>query len=192
MAKKLWKPGTMLNPVPVVMISCRDKEGKDNIITVAWAGTICSDPPMLSVSIRPERHSYNIIKETGEFCVNLTDVNTCRATDYCGVKSGKNVDKFKETNLAKENANFINVPLIKECPVNIECKVKDILELGSHHMFIAEIVGVNVNGELLDTNDKLRLEDANLVAYSHGKYYSLGEELGFFGYSVAKKDVKRG
>jgi flavin reductase (DIM6/NTAB) family NADH-FMN oxidoreductase RutF len=147
---------------------------------------------MLSVSIRPERHSYNMIKETGEFCVNLVNVDTCRATDYCGVKSGRNVDKFKDMNLTKEKANFINVPLIKECPVNIECKVKDILELGSHHMFIAEIVGVNVDGELMDANDKFRLEDANLVAYSHGKYYSLGEELGFFGYSVAKKDVKRG
>lgn len=187
MAKQSFKPGNMLYPVPAVMISVRGKDGKDNIITVAWAGTICSDPPMVSISVRPERHSYQMIKETGEFVINLTTRDLVFATDYCGVKSGRDVDKFKEMNLTKEDAQVVNVPLIKESPVNIECKVTEVKELGTHHMFLAEVVAVSVDDKYMDETNKFHLEQADLVAYSHGSYYSLGELLGSFGYSVRKK-----
>ena len=187
MAKVTFKPGNMLYPVPAVMISVRGKDGKDNIITVAWAGTICSDPPMVSISVRPERHSYQMIKETGEFVINLTTRDLVFATDYCGVKSGRDVDKFKEMNLTKEDAQVVNVPLIKESPVNIECKVTEVKELGTHHMFLAEVVAVSVDDKYMDETNKFHLEQADLVAYSHGSYYSLGELLGSFGYSVRKK-----
>lgn len=187
MAKIQWKPCTLLYPVPSVMVTCRNKDGKDNIITVAWVGTVCSNPPMLYISVRPERYSYNIIKETGEFCVNLTTKRTARATDFCGVKSGRDVDKFKEMKLTKGEAKNINAAIIEECPVNIECKVNNVIELGSHHMFIADVVGINVEEKLIDEKGKLRLEDADMITYSHGKYYTLDKELGFFGYSIAKK-----
>lgn len=191
MSKMLWKPGTMLYPVPAVMVSCKDKDGKDNIITIAWAGTVCSDPPMVSISVRPERYSYKIIKESGVFCVNLTTKKTCRATDFCGVRSGRDLDKFEAANLTRGKCKKIDSVLIEECPINIECKVKQIIELGTHHMFIGEVVGVNVDGQLLDKSDRLRLDKADLITYSHGKYYSLEKELGFFGYSVAKKKKTR-
>lgn len=187
MAKQSFKPGNMLYPVPAVMISTRGKNGEDNIFTVAWAGTICSDPPMVSISVRKERHSYNMIKETGEFVINLTTRDLVYATDYCGVKSGRDVDKFKEMNLTKEKAQIVNVPLIKESPVNIECKVTEVKELGTHHMFLAEVVAVSVDDKYMDETNKFHLEQADLVAYSHGSYYSLGELLGSFGYSVRKK-----
>lgn len=187
MAKQSFKPGNMLYPVPAVMISVRGKDGKDNIITVAWAGTICSDPPMVSISVRPERHSYQMIKESGEFVINLTTRDLVFATDYCGVKSGRDVDKFKEMNLTKEDAQVVNAPLIKESPVNIECKVTEVKELGTHHMFLAEVVAVSVDDKYMDETNKFHLEQADLVAYSHGSYYSLGELLGSFGYSVRKK-----
>lgn len=191
MGKVVWKPGTMLYPVPVVLISCRNQEGLNNLITVAWAGTVCSEPPMLSVSIRKERYSYNIIKETGEFVVNLTTKKLAYATDYCGVKSGREVDKFKELNLTPLNASGVNAPLLAESPVNIECKVKKIIPLGSHDLFLAEVGAVNVEENLIDAEGKLQLEKADLIVYSHGHYYSLKEALGHFGYSIRKKPIDK-
>ena len=185
--KQEWRPGNMLYPVPAVMVSCQRENEKPNIITVAWAGTICSDPVMLSISVRKERYSHRIISETKEFVVNLTTKDLCRATDYCGVRSGRDVDKFKEMNLTPQKSSKINAPAIAESPVNIECKVVNVIELGSHDMFIAKVEGVHVDEKLLDDKGRLRLEDANLLAYSHGEYFELGEKIGKFGFSVAKK-----
>ncbi|MBO5278692.1 MAG: flavin reductase family protein [Lachnospiraceae bacterium] len=187
MAKQSWKPGNMLYPVPAVMVSCQRGEEKPNIITVAWAGTICSDSAMLSISVRPERHSYPIIRETGEFVVNLVTKELVYATDYCGVKSGRNVDKFKEMSLTPSPSKIIHAPGIMESPVNMECRVTEVKELGSHHMFIAEIVNVNISDEYMDENGKFQLNSTGLVSYSHGEYFLLGEKLGSFGYSVKKK-----
>jgi flavin reductase (DIM6/NTAB) family NADH-FMN oxidoreductase RutF len=187
MAKQIWKPATILNPVPVVMVSCAGNEGKPNIITLAWTGTANSDPPMLSISVRKERHSYGLIKETGEFVVNLTTKKLVFATDFCGVKSGRDMDKFEAAKLTPENASKVKAPLIKESPVNIECVVKQVLELGSHDMFLAEIVAVNVDEELIDEKGKLHLDKADLICYSHGEYWNLEKSLGYFGYSVTKK-----
>lgn len=187
MAKQSWKPGNMLYPVPAVMVSCQRENEKPNIITVAWAGTICTNPAMLSISVRPERYSYNIIKETKEFVVNLVTSNLAYATDYCGVKSGRDVDKFKEMNLHKSISKVVKAPGIEESPVNIECCVKEIKELGSHHMFIAEVVSVNIDDKYMDKTGKFNLNKAGLVSYSHGEYFELGKKLGKFGYSVAKK-----
>lgn len=187
MKKQEWKPGNMLYPVPAVMVSCAREGEKPNIVTVAWAGTICSDPVMLSISVRPERHSYGIIKETGEFVVNLTSKDLVRATDWCGVKSGRDVDKFKEMGLTAAKANHLScAPIIAESPVNLECKVKEVKELGSHHMFIAEVVGVQVSEKYMNPDGKFCLNDTELVAYSHGEYFALGEKIGKFGYSVKK------
>lgn len=186
MAKQNWKAGNMLYPVPAVMISCQRQGEKPNIITVAWAGTICSDPAMVSISVRPERYSYDIIKETGEFVINLINKDTVFATDYCGVKSGREVDKFKEMKLTLLKMQHINAVGIAECPVNIECKVKQILELGSHHMFIAEVLGVTIDEKYMDETGKFNLNSSGLVAYSHGEYFELGKKLGKFGYSVKK------
>lgn len=192
MPKQTWKPSTMLNPVPAVMVTCVDSSDKPNIITLAWAGTINSEPPMLSISVRKERYSYGLIKEKGQFVVNLTTEKLARATDLCGVKSGRNDDKFSLTGLTPEKASKIDVPMIKESPVNLECVVKDVLELGSHDMFIAEIVAVNVDEALLDEKGKLHLNKAGLICYSHGNYWTLGKSLGYFGYSVTKKqEVKK-
>ncbi|MGE5473795.1 MAG: flavin reductase family protein [Ignavibacteriales bacterium] len=193
MTKQLWKPATILNPVPLVMVTCADNEGRPNIITLAWAGTINSEPPMLSISIRKERYSYNLIKENGEFVVNLVTKKLVKAADFCGVKSGKDMDKFMMTNLTSEKASKVNVPMIKESPINIECIVKNVLELGSHDIFIAEIVAVNVQDDLIDEKGKLWMNKADLVCYSHGQYYGLDKSLGYFGYSVTKKkNIKRG
>lgn len=192
MAKKIWKPSTLLNPVPVVMATCTDETGKPNIITLAWAGTVNSDPPMLSISVRKTRYSHDLIKGRGQFAVNLTTQKLAFATDICGVKSGRDTDKFEAAKLTPEKASVIDVPIIRESPVSLECIVKNTLELGSHDMFVAEIVAVDVDEELIDENGKLVLEKAGLIAYSHGKYWSLGKELGFFGHSVAKnKNIKR-
>lgn len=181
----------MLYPVPAVMVTCVDENNQPNIITLAWAGTVNSDPPMLSVSVRKERYSHRLIKEKGEFVVNLTTQKLAYATDYCGVKSGREVDKFKEMKLTPEKASKIDVPLIAESPVNLECVVKNVLELGSHDMFIAEIVAVNVDERLLDEKGKLHLGKAGLICYSHGEYWSLKESIGYFGYSITKrKSVK--
>ena len=182
-----WKAGNMLYPLPAVMVSLTDKTGNSNIITLAWAGTICTNPPMLSVSIRPERYSYDIIKETGEFVVNLTTKELTYATDYCGVKSGRDVDKFKEMKLTKLASEKIKAVAIAESPVNIECKVREIMELGSHSLFIADVVNVRVDGRLLDEKGRFNLAKSELIAYSHGRYYELGKELGSFGYSVRKE-----
>ena len=185
MSKLKWKAGTMLYPLPAVMVSCGD-EKEDNIITVAWTGTICTDPAMTYVSIRPERHSYDIIKRTGEFVINLTTKALAYQTDFAGVRSGKDIDKFDTLKLTKEKANEVKCPLIKESPVNIECRVVEIKELGSHHMFIAEVLCVDVDEKYLDETGKFNLEKCELISYSHGQYYNLGENLGRFGFSVKK------
>lgn len=182
MGKQHWKAGNMLNPVPAVMVSVSDGNGKNNIITVAWAGTICTNPPMLSISVRPERYSYEMIKSTKEFVVNLTTKDLVRACDYCGVTSGRDVDKFEKMKLTPINS----VPGIKESPVNIECRVKKIEELGSHTMFIADVVGVTVDDEYMDEKGKFNINNTGLVMYSHGEYFVMGEKLGKFGYSIKK------
>ncbi|MCF2641860.1 MAG: flavin reductase family protein [Lachnospiraceae bacterium] len=187
MGKQTWKPGNMLYPLPAVMVSVSDREGNDNIITVAWAGTVCTNPPMVSISVRPERYSYHMIKETGEFVINLTNKKLAFATDYCGVKSGREVDKFKEMHLTKEQAEKVKVPLIKESPVNIECQVRECKELGSHHMFLADVLAVHVDEAYMKENGKFDLNAADLITYSHGEYFLLGEKLGKFGYSIEKK-----
>lgn len=187
MGKQTWKPGNMLYPLPAVMVSVSDREGNDNIITVAWAGTVCTNPPMVSISVRPERYSYHMIKETGEFVINLTNKKLAFATDYCGVKSGRDVDKFKEMHLTKEQAEKVKVPLIKESPVNIECQVRECKELGSHHMFLADVLAVHVDEAYMKENGKFDLNAADLITYSHGEYFLLGEKLGKFGYSIEKK-----
>lgn len=185
MSKMMWKPGTMVYPLPAIMVSCGNME-KSNIITVAWTGTICTEPAMTYVSIRPERYSYNIIKETGEFVINLTTKELAYATDWCGVRSGEKYDKFSEMKLTKEKANFVSCPMIKESPVSIECRVKEIKELGSHHMFIAEVLAVNADEKYFDETGKFCLEKCDLITYSHGQYYTLGENVGKFGFSVKK------
>lgn len=190
MAKKSWKPGNMLYPVPVVMVSCGREGEAPNIITVAWAGTICSTPPMLSISVRPERYSHNILVETKEFVVNLVTKELLYATDYCGVKSGRDLDKFTQLNLTPSLSEVVNAPGVEESPVNLECKVVDIRHLGSHDLFLAEVVNVTVDDHYLDENGKFHLNDSQLVAYSHGTYFELGKELGTFGYSVKKADKK--
>lgn len=187
MNKISWKPGNMLYPLPAVLVSCRDENGNDNVLTIAWTGTICSDPAMLYISVRPERHSYSMIKKTGEFVVNLTTEAIVKETDYCGVRSGKDEDKFEATGLTKGEAEKVNAPIIMESPVNIECKVKDIVPLGSHDMFIAEVVNVQVSEAYMNENGSFDLAKANPIAYSHGRYYAIGEQLGTFGYSVRKK-----
>ena len=193
MAKQTWKAGNMLYPLPAVMVSVADKEGNYNIITIGWAGTICTNPPMLSISVRPERYSYHMIEETGDFVVNLTTEDLAYATDYCGVKSGREVDKFKELHLTAEEADHVQSPLIKECPVNIECKVVKKEELGSHHMFIAEVKAVHVDEAYMDEKNRFALEKTKPIVYVHGEYYSLGKLLGTFGYSIRKpeKDKKK-
>ena len=186
MAKQIWKPGNMLYPLPVIMVSVRDKKGNDNIITVAWAGTVCTNPPMVSISVRPERHSYQMIKESGEFVINLVTKDLVFATDYCGVKSGRDVDKFKEMKLKKEKAEKVAAPLIAQSPVNLECRVTECKELGSHHMFVAEIVSVHIDEKYMDEKGKFHLNETGLVTYSHGEYFALGKRLGSFGYSVKR------
>lgn len=189
MSKLIWKATTLLNPVPVVMVTCIDEKGKPNIITLAWAGTINSEPPMLSISVRKERYSHKLIKDKGQFAVNLTTEKLTEAADFCGVRSGREVDKFMEMALTPEKASKIEVPLIKESPVNLECTVKNVIELGSHDLFIAEIEAVNVDEALLDERGKLHLDKAGLICYSHGEYWTLNKALGFFGYSVASPEV---
>ncbi len=187
MGKEFWKPGNMIYPLPVVMVSCKEEGKRDNIITVGWTGTICTNPAMVYISVRPERYSYDIIKNSGEFVINLTTRDLVRAVDYCGVRSGRDVDKFKEMKLNKVQGKYVQAPLIEESPVNIECRVKDIVELGSHHMFIGEVLGVNVDEKYMNKNHKFELDKANPIVYSHGEYFDLGEKLGSFGYSVKKK-----
>ena len=192
MAKQIWKPGNMLYPLPAVMVSVADKEGNPNIITVAWAGTVCTNPPMVSISVRPERYSYHMIDETGEFVINLTTEKLAYATDYCGVRSGKDVDKFKELHLTPEKAEYVSSPLIAESPVNIECKVVKKETPGSHHIFLAEVKAVHVDDAYMDQKGRFALEKTDPIVYVHGQYYSLGKLLGTFGYSVKKPTKKNG
>ncbi|MBE6631343.1 MAG: flavin reductase family protein [Ruminococcaceae bacterium] len=189
MSKVQWKGGTLLSPVPAAMVSCGDMENS-NIITIAWTGIINSDPPKLYISVRPSRHSYNIIKEKGCFVVNLTNGALVRAADTCGVLTGAKVDKFKKCKLTKEKAFEIDCPVIAESPLSLECKVTDIISLGSHDMFIADIVAADVDESLIDEKGKLHLEKAGLTAYSHGEYFALGKKVGSFGFSVRKKKAK--
>ena len=186
-AKKIWRAGTMLSPVPPVLLSCGGTaEYPANIVTVAWTGTVCSEPPMLSFSLRPTRHSHGIIEATRECVVNLATASLSRVVDWCGVKSGRDFDKFKEMHLTALPSSTIRAPMIGECPVNIECKVRKVLHLGSHDMFLAEITAVQVSKDLLDARGKLRLDKAELLAFAHGEYYALGRRLGYFGFSVRK------
>ena len=181
------KPGNMLYPLPAVMVSCGRKGERPNIVTIAWTGTICSDPPMAFISVRPERFSYPIIKETGEFVINLTNEALTPAMDYCGCVSGAKVDKFKECGLTPEESKYVSCPGIKEAPVSLECKVTQVVPLGSHDMFLAEVVGVKADIKYFDDKGVFHLEDAGLIAYDHGTYHSLGKAIGSFGYSVRKK-----
>lgn len=190
MAKQLWKPGNMLYPLPVVMVSLKGKDGKNNIITIGWTGTICSDPPMVSISVRPGRYSYQQLLDTGEFVINLTTKELTYATDYCGVKSGRDIDKFKEMNLTPIPGVKTGAPMIEESPVNIECVVKDRIPLGTHDMFLAEVVAVHADERYMDEKNKFHLEKAEPIVYSHGSYLTTGEVLGTFGYSVRKNNKK--
>ncbi len=190
MAKQFWKPGNLLYPVPAVMVSCGRENETPNIITIAWTASICTSPPMVSISIKPQRYSYRIIKDTKEFVINLTTRDLAYAADFCGVKSGKEVDKFKQLKLTPVKSNRIKAPAILESPVNIECKVIDIKSLGSHDIFMAEVVGIHVDEKYMDKQGKFHLNDTGLVAYSHGEYYELGRKLGKFGYSVQKRAKK--
>ncbi len=186
--KRTLKPSSTLNPVPVVMVSCGETMDEYNIITVAWTGTVCSNPPMCYISMRPERHSYDIIKRTGQFVISLVTTDLVSRTDWCGVRSGKKYNKFLETDLTPVKASKVKAPLIYECPVNIECEVKQIIPLGSHDMFLAEVVAIHADERLFDRKtDELQLYKANLAAYSHGQYFGLGKILGKFGFSVQKK-----
>lgn len=187
MSKQIWKPGNMLYPLPAVMVSVGDKQGNKNIVTVAWTGTVCSNPVMAYVSVRPERYSHHMIEETGEFVINLTTEDLAWATDYCGVRSGKDVDKWKEAHLTPQKADKLQyAPIIKESPVNLECRVTEVKKLGSHDMFLAEVVAVQIDEHYMDANGKFCLNDTGLMAYSHGEYLNLGEKIGTFGYSVKK------
>ena len=189
MGKIVFKPGTMLNPVPAVMVSCGDGQVK-NIITIAWTGIINSDPPITYVSVRKSRYSHDIIERTGEFVINLTTEKLAFATDYCGVKSGRDTDKYKEMKLTPSPSKFVKAPGIGESPVNLECRVTEVKKLGTHDLFLAEVVGVSVNEKFMDENGKFHLNSTGLVAYSHGEYFELGKKLGSFGYSVKKKGRK--
>ena len=186
--RQVWRPGNMLYPLPAVMVSAADKAGNANILTVAWTGTVCSDPAMLYISVRPERYTYHMIRETGEFVVNLTTERLAYATDWCGVRSDRDVDKWKEMALTKGAADQLAyAPVILESPVNIECRVTEVKELGSHHMFLAEVAAVQVDERYMKKGGKFELNSTGLLAYSHGEYLGLGKELGKFGWSVKKR-----
>ena len=191
MPKEMWKPGNMLYPVPPVLVTCHNKKGESNMLTVAWAGTICSTPAMLSISVRKERYSHAMLMETGEFVVNLPTEDLVWETDEAGVRSGRDLNKWESLHLHQEEGKILSVPMISECPVNMECKVKQVLELGSHDLFLAEIVAVHVDSVLLDEKKRLQLEKAKLLAYSHGQYFGLGKVLGSFGFSVRKGAKKK-
>ena len=188
MSKQLWKPGNMLYPLPAVMVSVGNKQGETNIITVAWTGTICTNPAMVYISVRPERYSYQMIKESGEFVINLTTKDMAYATDWCGVNSGKDHAKFEEMKLTPGKASVVSAPIIEECPLCIECRIKEVMALGSHDMFIADVVNVQADDKYLDPETgAFDMQRADLLAYSHGKYYGLGDFVGKFGWSVRKK-----
>lgn len=191
MGRQTWKPGNMLYPLPAVMVSVADKKGRTNILTVAWTGTICSDPAMLYISVRPTRYSYHMLRESGEFVVNLTTQSLACATDLCGVKSGRDVDKWKAAKLTPGKAAKLTcAPIIQESPVNIECRITEVKELGTHHMFLAEVVAVQVDEKYMEKSGKFALNTAGLMAYSHGEYLASGRSLGRFGFSVKKTPRK--
>lgn len=192
MGKIMWKPGTFLYPLPVIMVSCGTMQ-KSNIITVAWTGILNTNPATVYISVRPSRYSYNLIKEQGEFVINLTNKDLARATDWCGVKTGGKVDKFKEMKLHKEKANFVKCPMIKESPVSVECRVKEIKEMGSHHVFIADVLAIHADEQYIDGKGAFDISKCDLIAYANGHYYALGKKLGKFGFSVQKrkKSAKR-
>lgn len=191
MGRQMWKPGNMLYPLPAVLVSVADREGNSNLFTVAWTGTVCSDPPMVSVSVRPERYSYHMIEETGEFVINLTTEQLVYATDYCGVKSGRDVDKWQNMKLTQIKGKYVQAPLVAESPVNLECRVTQKLELGTHHMFLAEVLAVHVDDKYMDGTGRFHLNKAGMLVYSHGRYLATGKELGTFGYSVKKKTMDK-
>lgn len=186
MSKKMWKPGTFIYPIPAVMVSCGDMK-KANIITVAWTGILNTNPAKVYISIKPERYSYNIIKDSKEFVINLTNRELAFATDWCGVRTGAKYDKFKEMRLTKEKSNFVKAPSIKESPVSIECRVDKIIKMGSHHMFIADVLSINADEKYIDEKGAFDISKCNLIAYANGGYYILGKKIGKFGYSVKKK-----
>lgn len=190
MSKITWKPGTMVYPLPPVMVSCGDMKNS-NILTVAWTGIVCTEPAMTYISIRKERYSYDIIKRNKEFVINLASSDMAKIVDFCGVKSGKNIDKFSKCNLTKQKATKVSSPMISECPINIECRVSEIKELGSHDMFLAEILAVNVDDKYLDETGRFDMQKCDLLAYSHGEYFSLGKKLGKFGFSVQKRKSQK-
>lgn len=188
--KENWKPGTMIYPLPAVLVSCGALPEEYNLITVAWTGTVCTNPPMCYISLRPERHSYDIIRRTGEFVINLTTEQLARAVDWCGVRSGRDYDKFAEMGLTPGKATVVAAPVVDEAPISIECRVRQIVPLGSHDMFLAEVVNVQVDAQLVDAESgRLDLERAGLIVYSHGEYFALGKALGHFGWSVRKKKI---
>ena len=191
MAKLKWKPGNMVYPLPAVLVSCGDKEGHVNLMTAAWTGTICSDPPMVYVSIRKERFSHSMIQETGEYVINLTTEELAWATDFCGVRSGRNMDKFKEMKLTPVFGELQYAPMVEESPVSIECKVTQVMELGTHDMFMAEVVAVHVDEKYMDEKGTFHLEAAKPLVYSHGQYFGMGKHIGGFGYAVRKKTAKK-
>ena len=191
MAKQIWKPGNMIYPLPAVMVSVTDGEGNDNIITVAWTGPVCTNPAMAYISVRPSRYSYGMLKKTGEFVINLTTEKLAFATDFCGVRSGRDVDKFEKLNLTKEKAQYVSAPMIGEAPVSIECRVREVKELGSHDMFLADVLAVHADEAYMDKKNKFHLNDAGLLVYSHGEYLAGGRKVGTFGYSVKKKNGKK-
>ena len=190
MAKVTWKPGTLLAPVPPALISC-SHEGKDNLITIAWTGILNSEPAKTYISVRPERHSHKMIKESGEFVINLPSQHIVRSIDFCGVRSGKNTDKFEACKLTREKASIVSCPMVAESPVSLECRVTDIIPLGSHDMFMADIVAVNIDERYIDEKGKFHIEKCALAAYAHGQYFALGKKIGSFGYSVKKKNNKK-
>ena len=189
-SKEMWKPGTFVYPIPAVMVSCGTME-KSNIITVAWTGILNTNPAIVYISVRPERYSYNLIKQQGEFVINLTTKDLVRQTDWCGVKTGAKVDKFKEMKLHKEKANFVKCPMIKESPVSIECKVREIKELGSHHMFVADVLSINADKKYIDSKGTFDISKCDLIAYANGKYFTLGKQVGKFGFYVQKKKKRK-
>ncbi|MGM9551048.1 MAG: flavin reductase family protein [Clostridia bacterium] len=187
--KQTWKPGALLAPVPPALISC-SHNGKDNLITIGWTGIINTDPAKTYISVRPERFSYNLIKESGEFVINLPHSHIIRSIDFCGCKSGRDIDKFEACKLTKEKATIVKCPMVKESPVSLECKVTDIIPLGTHDMFMADIVAVNVDERYIDEKGKFHIEKCSLAAYAHGQYFALGKKIGSFGYSVKKPMTK--
>ena len=190
MEKVNWKPGTFIYPLPVVMVSCGDME-KSNIITVAWTGILNTNPATVYISVRPSRYSYKIIKNNKEFVINFTTKKLAKATDWCGVRSGEKFDKFKEMNLHKEKAKFVKCPLIKESPVSVECKVKEIIKMGSHDVFVADVLGINVDEKYINDKGTFDISKCDLITYANGHYFELGKKIGKFGFSVQKKKNKK-